>query len=189
MLLSTPILEIMKREPISVEVYQSILDAIRLLSDGGFHHLPVVDDKRLVGILSTVDILKLNGDALTGHDAEQPALLATRACVGDIMFRGVIPLSERATVGDAAQLLSSGEYHSVPVIAADGRLIGIVTTTDLIAYMLDNPTTPELPENVRTRLEVLEKVHEAAQSYLESGMTTISQDHLEQVIHEARWAA
>jgi len=189
MLLSTPILQIMKREPISVEVNQSILDAIRLLSDGGFHHLPVVDDKRLVGILSTVDILKLNGEALAGNDPVQPALLASRASVGDIMFRDVIPLSERATVGDAAQLLSSGEYHSVPIIAADGRLIGIVTTTDLIAHMLDNPTTPELPDNVRARLEVLEKVHEAAQSYLECGMTKISREHLEQVIHEARWAA
>lgn len=189
MLLSTPIVEIMKREPTSIEATASIIDAIRILSTANFHHLPVVDNKRLVGIVSTVDILKLSGDALRRDESEHPARLASRTSVGDVMFKDVIPLSEQATVADAAKLLSTGEYHSIPIIARNGRLIGMVTTTDLVNHLLDVPSEPELPQSIRVRLESLEKVCEAAQSYFESGMTQISRDHLEQLIQEARWAA
>ena len=132
--------------------------SIRILSTANFHHLPVVDDKRLVGIVSTVDILKLSGDALGGDESEHPARLASRTSVGDVMFKDVIPLSEQATVADAAALLSTGEYHSVPIIARNGRLIGMVTTTDLVNHLLDVPSEPELPQSVRVRLESLEKV-------------------------------
>jgi CBS domain-containing protein len=74
-------------------------------------------------------------------------------------------------------------------MAATGRLIGIVTTTDLIAHMLAAPKAPELPEPVRVRLQVLERIYEAAQSYVDSGMTKIAQEHLERVVQDARWAA
>jgi CBS domain-containing protein len=188
MLLSTPIVEIMKREPTSIEASLSIIDAIRVLSSAQFHHLPVVEGKRLVGIISTLDILKLSGDAL-GGEAQHAARHASRATVGDIMFTDVVPLTSQATVGDAARLLSTGEYHSIPIIADHGQLTGIVTTTDLVRHLLDESGEPEIPSDVRIRLESLEKVCEAAQSYFDTGMTQISRDHLEQLIQEARWAA
>ena len=186
--LSTPIVQIIRRDPISIEVTQSILDAIRILSQGAFHHLPVVDHKRLVGMLSTVDLLKLNGDVLSNGDAAKPALLASRTCVGDIMVKDVIPLNERATVADAAKLLSGGGFHSLPVMSGNGHLIGIVTTTDLITHMLETPATA-LPETVRIRMQMLESVYEAAQSYFDSGMSGLAQEHLERAVQEARWAA
>jgi CBS domain-containing protein len=186
MLLTTPIKQIMKDEVVSLNVDQSILDAIGVLSRGRFHHVPVVENKRLVGILSTVDIFKLDSDSLTSSSA---ALLAGRARVGDIMIKDVASLSERATVGDAAELLSSGDYHALPVMAGTGELIGIVTTTDLIAHMLDIAAEPELSEPLRQRLDMLERLNEAAQNFVDTGMSGIAREGLERAIHEARWAA
>ena len=189
MLLSTPIKQIMKNDVVSLDVNQTILDAIQILSQGRFHHVPVVEDKRLVGILSTVDLFKLDSDSLTSNDDRHPALHASRARIGDIMIKDIASLSERATVGDAAELLSSGEYHALPVMAGTGELIGIVTTTDLIAHMLDIAVDPELPEPLRKRLEMLERLNEAAQNFVDSGMSGIAREGLERAIHEARWAA
>lgn len=189
MLLSTPIVQMIKRDPISIEVTASVVDAIQILANANFHHLPVVDQKRLVGIVSTTDILKLNGEALSAAGDSNPALLASRACVGDIMIKEVIPLSERATIEDAARLLSNGEFHSVPVISARGELIGIVTTTDLMAQILDTPAKTELPETVEARMQLLEKVYEAAENYLSSDGSSLPREQLEKAVHEARWAA
>lgn len=189
MLLSTPIKHIMKAEVVSLDVNQTIPDAIQILSRGHFHHIPVVEDKRLVGILSTVDIFKLDGDSLTNTDGGHRALLASRARIGDIMIKDVASLSERATVGDAAELLSSGTYHALPVMNGTGELIGIVTTTDLIMHMLDIAADPELPEPLRQRLRTLERLNEAAQIFVDSGMSEVSREGLERAILEARWAA
>lgn len=186
MLLSTPIKQIMQDDVVSLDVNQTILDAIQVLSQGRFHHVPVVADKRLVGILSTVDIFKLGSDSLTSADA---ALVAGRARVGDIMIKDVVSLSARATVGDAAELLSTGEYHALPVMAGTGELVGILTTTDLIAHMLDIAADPEVPEPLRQRLEMLERLNEAAQNFVDSGMSAIAREGLERAIQAARWAA
>ena len=105
------------------------------------------------------------------------------------MVKNVIPLSERATVGDAAKLLSMGGFHALPVTALNGNLIGIVTTTDLISHMLEAPRGGTLPKEVEERLQSLEKVYEAARNYLLSGMAITEHEQLERVVEEARSSA
>lgn len=187
--LSTPVTQIVGRDVVSIDVNQTILDAIQILSQGRFHHLPVVDRKRLVGMLSTVDLLKLSGEVFSDSGSQKPARLASRDRVGDIMVTEVIPISARGTVEDAARLLSSGEYHALPIMAATGELVGIVTTTDLVKYLLETPAKPQAPEDVQARMQLLEKVYTSAQRFLDSGMNASARESLERTIHEARWAA
>ena len=187
--LSTPVIEIVGRDAVSVDVSASILEAIRILAEGRFHHLPVVDGKRLAGILSTVDLLKLSGDVMSADDTQRPALLAGRTRIADIMVAEVIPVSPRATVEDAAALLSTGQFHALPIMAATGELVGIVTTTDLIRHMLGEADTAQLAASDTAKLQALEKVCESAQALLETNLSAAARDALEQAIHEVNWAA
>jgi CBS-domain-containing membrane protein len=187
MSLATPIVQIIDRDPETVDIRQRFSDAARKLASKRFHHLPVVDGERLVGMLSAVDLLRLNADKLDAADQANYDLLDRCYRIGDIMQRNVITVSDRATVGDAARLLSAGGFHCVPVVnAADDRLVGIITTTDLVGHMLAASPGDELPALVQQRLKALEGVFSAAQSYLLSGMAVQEHETLERAIDDAR---
>lgn len=188
MSLSTPIVQIIDRDPETVDIRQKFSDAVRKLATAQFHHLPVVDGQRLVGILSAVDMLRLKADILDGDDEATFDLLDRCYRLGDVMQKNVITVSDRATVGDAARLLSAGGFHAVPVVNADDRLVGIVTTTDLVGHMLAATPTEEFPDALQQRLKVLEQVFIAAQNYLQSGMAVQEHERLERAIEAARRA-
>lgn len=65
------------------------------------------------------------------------AVLDSQLRLADLMKPAPQTIRETATVRDAAQALAHGEYHSLPVVDGDGRLVGIVTSTDLIRYLLE----------------------------------------------------
>ena len=60
----------------------------------------------------------------------------TRATVDQIMETNVIVLNRNATLRDAAEKLSMGSFHALPVVDRKRRLLGIVTSSDLIGELL-----------------------------------------------------
>ena len=184
--LATPIIQLMDRDPISVDIKQKVSDALRILTAGRIHHLPVVADGTLVGLLSTTDMLVLQASLLAGDDAESFAFIDRQRSLDDIMQKDIISVSHRATVGDAAKQLSAGGFHSLPVVDQNNHLVGIVTTTDLIGHMLEASPRLELPEALKNRLRVLEAVAKTAQAFLHSGMAVVEHQKLERALEAAR---
>lgn len=121
---------IMTPDPVTVSPQSSVAEARRLLDNHVIHHLPVVEDGRLVGVISSSDFLKLYlfDDAMT---------LFSRATVDQIMETNVIVLSKRATLRDAAEKLAMGNFHALPVVGRHRKLVGIVTSSDLIGELLN----------------------------------------------------
>jgi len=74
----------------------------------------------------------------------------------------------------------------VPVIDEHGVLKGVVTSTDLIGFLLEQPERSDIPAETRERLEVLEKVLHAAERYLRSGLAETEHSRLEIAIDQAR---
>ena len=186
MTLATPILQIIEREPISVDVKQKVSDALRIFAGDRINHLPVVSRRVLVGMISTTDMLVLKAQLVISDDAQSLATVDRLYSLADIMQDDVITVSHRATVGDAARQLSAGGFHSLPVVDQHNHLVGIVTTTDLISHMLDAPPAPELPSGLHERLRLLEQVRQAAQAYLHSGQAVIEHQRLELALEAAR---
>lgn len=188
MALSTPIVQILDRDPVAVDVEQRISEAIRLLSSERYHHLPVVDGRRLVGLLSATDIIELSTLHTGGRKMEYAAAveLDKRYRIEDVMKTDLITITHRATVGEAAQQLSPGGYHALPVVDEHGNLIGIVTTTDLIGHMLEAPPLAPLPAAVEQRSGLLEQVLVAAQHYLNSGQGAREHAELLRAVNAAR---
>ena len=186
MSIATPILQIIDRDPVAVDRRQKISDAVRALSSERFHHLPIVDDGKLVGLLSSADVLKLHAKLQLDSAAADIEALDRHYSLDDVMQKDVITLSHMATVGDAARTLSAGGFHALPVVDGKGHLLGIVTTTDLVGHMLDAEPEPAVPREAKDRLSLLEAVLTAAQHYLHSGMGAQEHARLERAIEAAR---
>jgi|KBSSwiStaDraftv2_1062776.scaffolds.fasta_scaffold399113_2 CBS domain-containing protein len=142
MTVDLPIAGLMSKDPVCVRTDQKISDVWQILVQGRIHHLPVVEGDRLVGIISTLDVAKLGICPLEDGHMLARQFLDGRLSVEQMMTRNVISISDRASVRDAARMLSAGGFHSLPVVNEHKRLVGIVTSTDLIAYLLDTLSTP-----------------------------------------------
>jgi CBS-domain-containing membrane protein len=185
-MLSTPIIQLIDRDPVSIDIGQKLSDAFRILLAGRIHHLPVVSNDVLVGMLSTSDMLELKSTALIGDDAASAEYLDRYHTIESAMSKDVLTVSHRATVADAARQLSAGGFHSLPVVDQDNSLVGIVTTTDLIRHILEAPPKPDLPDNLKRQMQALERVRKAAQAFLHSGMAATEHQKLERALEAAR---
>ncbi|MEO1203783.1 MAG: CBS domain-containing protein [Pseudomonadota bacterium] len=120
---------IMTTDPICVSPDDIFAAAQGKLRDNAINHLPVVEGGRLVGILSASDMLRF---ALVEEGS--PILNSIR--VRTLMRENPRRISSGASLREAAEALSDGRFHALPVTHPDGTLVGIVTSTDLIRHLL-----------------------------------------------------
>lgn len=115
------VIERMSRPPITIGGEATVEEALSILAEKKQRHLPVVDaDENLVGIVSEKDLLRAKGD-----DA-----------IENVMTQDVITVTEYTALEDAARIMADHKISSLPVMR-DGRLVGIITETDLFQIFLE----------------------------------------------------
>jgi acetoin utilization protein AcuB len=115
------VVERMTRNPITVTGSSTVKQALDIIDRRKLRHLPVVDDKdTLVGIVSEKDLLRADRDAL----------------VEEIMTPEVVTVTEYTALEDAARIMIDHRISSLPVMR-NGKLVGIVTETDLFNIFLE----------------------------------------------------
>jgi CBS domain-containing protein len=124
-----PINRIMTTDPATVGPDAAVADAKTMLESGNMHHLPVVDEGKLIGIVSSSDLLKI--DSLANGSGSLAEITVNR-----IMTSDPVVLESQANLRDAAKILSDGGFHALPVVDPDHNLVGIVTSSDLIEHLL-----------------------------------------------------
>jgi acetoin utilization protein AcuB len=112
----------MTANPVTVSSRDTLAAAKRLMDAGGFRRLPVIDGGRLVGILTERDIRGYSG-------------VLERTRVNAAMRPEVITATPADSVESAARLMLKHKIGGLPV-AADGKLAGIVTMTDIVKAFL-----------------------------------------------------
>ena len=127
---------IMTEAVYSIGVHQPITEALRLFSAHPIHHLPVVDGLELKGMLSTADVLKLEYFLPKSGTQASAALLNDRFRIDTMMRRPVITAGPDVTIADAASRMETHGIHALPVVNENNRLLGIVTTTDIMQALL-----------------------------------------------------
>lgn len=143
---TTPVSDIMSRYIVAVTPNTSVLDIKSLFDANQFHHLPVVDNGNLVGIISQIDVYHVTHcDTLfrSKPDQEFNNRLLKSILAEEIMSRHLVILSPDDTVTDAAALFSKNKYHALPVVD-NGKFVGIVTTYDLLEYAYHDVMLPVL---------------------------------------------
>jgi len=121
--------KVMTPDPATVSPQSSAAEARRLLESNVIHHLPVVEGERLVGIISSSDFLKL-------YLLDDQLAIFARATVDQIMETNVAVLRKNSTLREAIEKLSMGNFHALPVVDRKRRLLGIVTSSDLMNELM-----------------------------------------------------
>jgi CBS domain-containing membrane protein len=135
--------DFMTKDLVTVRESDDVALAEALLRLGGIRHLPVVRDRKLVGILTQRDILRSGASGKAG---------ARDMAVSDIMTRE--PTSVRPAMGlsNAARIMLERKYGCLPVCHDDGTLVGIVTEADFVRFAADVVRDLDLvAEAVRTQ--------------------------------------
>ena len=132
-----PISKIMSTNIIALNREDDLEMAERLFKRHKIRHIPVVREGVVVGMLSYTDLLRISfADAVEDTDTDVDSLVYNMFTIDQVMIKNVVTVTSDASIKDVAKLLASKEFHAVPVVD-NGLLVGIVTTTDLINYLLE----------------------------------------------------
>ncbi len=135
MILDTLISTIMTEDVFIIGAGDQLRDVAITFNNHGIRHAPVTSKGRLVGMLSWIDLKKQPaGGVLDSFDAGEDY---GKVLVGEVMTHDPVSVQAGDTVGDLAQILSENEFHAVPVLEGE-RVVGIVSTTDLIRFFLES---------------------------------------------------
>jgi acetoin utilization protein AcuB len=115
------VVERMTSDPVTVTGQATVEEALATINKHALHHLPVVDERgRLVGIVSEKDLLRANSEMQ----------------VAQVMTRDVVTVTEYTALEDAARVMADRTISSLPVMR-NGKLVGIITETDLFLIFLE----------------------------------------------------
>ncbi len=131
-----PITHLMSTVLVTVHHGDPISKVRQLMQDFGVHHVPVVSGEELLGIISWSDLLSLSfSQAFPADERAVDAVLDHSLTLEQVMKKNPRTLSSEGTVRQAAEALASGDFHALPVVSGT-KLVGMVTATDLIKYLL-----------------------------------------------------
>lgn len=130
-----PVSKIMTTDIATVHTGQKLSEVRRMLANNPYHHVPVVSGDQLVGIVSASDMLRLSLAIYGVDERTVDAMLDSQHTIESVMSRELTTISTKDTVRTAAEQLGAGTFHSLPVVD-EGKLVGIVTSTDVIRYLL-----------------------------------------------------
>jgi CBS domain-containing protein len=119
--------ELMTRDLVTLAENQNLNQADELLRLHRIRHLPVVRNGKLVGLLTHRDLLR--AAAQRGADPAKQPLWAS-----DVMVRDVKTVRPDTPTRDAVKLLLHNKYGCLPVVGADGELMGILTEADMVRF-------------------------------------------------------
>lgn len=150
--------ELMQDEVFTVRPDDPVDRAFFLIHYEKVRHLPVVQKNKVVGIVSDRDLYKTLGPK-RGHgpvmkSGDGPGLEVIPRQVRHIMRRGVVTTAPEDPVTKAAAIMSRRKIGALPVVEA-GRLVGIITATDLLAALakmdLSTVVVPEPAQETGSR--------------------------------------
>lgn len=114
---------------------QSVLDVRKLMEEKGVRHVPVVEGKNLIGIISRTDVLRASYGITPTEEQHNQGMLEN-VLVDAVMTHQPVSIHPDDSIREAAETLAELDFSALPVID-DGQLVGIITTTDLIRYLLE----------------------------------------------------
>ncbi|WP_248723800.1 CBS domain-containing protein [Seonamhaeicola sp. ML3] len=136
MIRKAPITMIMTEPVITLNRTDSLEKAEYLFKHHHIRHIPVVEDKEVIGMLSYTDLQRLSFiDITTENQLDTDAMVYNMFTINQIMKKKVVSVCTSNSIKEVAEVLASREFHALPVLE-NNQLVGIVTTTDLIRYLI-----------------------------------------------------
>ncbi len=129
--------ERMSTHPITIEPDTSVTEALSFMRQNRVRRLPVIDRHgNLLGIVSEKDLLYASPSPATSLSVYEIGYLLSKLKVKEIMTREVITVCPDCPIEEAARIMVDHKIGGLPVVE-DGRLVGIITETDLFKVFLE----------------------------------------------------
>lgn len=131
-----PISHIMTKSVVTVNENDNLRKVVEKLKKHNIRHIPVIRNKEVIGIISRTDINRLTFGALfDGQEGADEAIL-DMLTIAQVMTSKPKTISSNTIIRDSAEIFVKEEFHALPVVDS-GELKGIVTTTDILRYFLE----------------------------------------------------
>ena len=121
----------MTKDVISVDVNDSMQDAARLIRGHKIKHLPVMENGKLVGIVTDKDLKRASASDVTTLEIHELLFLISQIKISDIMTKDPITIPRDCTIDEAAQILLEHKLSGAPVVDDEGQVAGVITQTDI----------------------------------------------------------
>jgi len=132
-----PVSKIMSAQVVTLNLTHTLADAEAMFKKNNIRHIPVVSGEKLIGILSLTDLLRISFVDNYGDDeGHVDTAVYNMLSIEQVMVSKPLTVQADLSIKEVAEILATKEFHALPVVEGE-KLVGIVTTTDLIKYLLE----------------------------------------------------
>ena len=126
----------MNRNVITIDAKESMLDAMKIIKEHHIRMLPVMDQGKLVGVVTDRDLKRASPSDATTLEVHELLYLTANIKVEEIMTKDPITVPFDYTVEEAAEILLRNKISGVPVVGRDGGIVGTITQTDIFRVLI-----------------------------------------------------
>jgi len=126
--------EFMTTQVTTLQESDTLLDATMIFVRSTLRHLPVLRDKRVVGVVTERDVKQFAPSILSGITPDEYNRLMESTPVSRIMTRDAATVTPDQSMAEAVKILTTRRIGCLPVVE-DGELRGILTTTDMLKLL------------------------------------------------------
>lgn len=139
----TLVRDIMTKEVVTLFEEDNLLGVEEGMRHFRFRHLPVVDDGKLVGLITQRDLIRIAASIAEPGQEQKTRNINERLFARDVMARDLVTVREDTPLSDAGLLMWNNKLGCLPVVDDDKRLMGIVTEADFVKLALKLLETPQ----------------------------------------------
>ncbi len=126
----------MRENVVTVNISDTIPDAVALLKKHQIRMLPVMDGGKLVGVVTDRDLKRVSSSDVIPFEIHELAYKLNQIKMGEVMSKPPITIPPDYTVEEAAEVLLKHKISGVPVVGHEGQLVGTITQSDLFSVLM-----------------------------------------------------
>lgn len=130
-----PIEKIMTKDLVTLGPHDNMIKVKKIFTEHTIHHIPIVDNSRLVGMISKSDYLFFVRDHAKNQDSEALEMLRLKTqTIDKVMTKGLATLEPSSRINVALEIFNENLFHAIPIVE-DEKLVGLVSTFDIINHL------------------------------------------------------
>jgi CBS domain-containing protein len=129
----------MTPHPITITPQTTLPEAKELMLEYHLRRLPVVDKDKLVGMVTWRDINRAESSISSTLSPYEMSLVQARMTAREFMSTALVTISPDATIEEAAGLMIEHKISGLPIVE-DGKMVGLITETDICIFVMQLET-------------------------------------------------
>jgi len=126
----------MKQPAVTIDINDSMDDAIRILNENKINMLPVMKKGKLKGIITDRDLKKASASDATSLEVHELIYILKKIKVKKIMTEDPITVPMDFTIDEVAAVLLKNRISGMPVVNASGKVVGVITKSDVFKALI-----------------------------------------------------